>query len=156
MDDTLFVRNNRPNRVILKLNGLRHILERRGTREDSVALPLDQANRDPVIQRWLKEGRLEEISRDQFMNLASAEVKATGASGREGFNVHSPTDYTVPMESETQSRTPYVVHYEDEFDVPAEQRATKDQRVPSLEYVNDPEPTPAVETDVVEGKNSID
>lgn len=72
-EDTLYVRNRRPNRVIFTYAGNRIRLEHRGHREDSWALPADAAN-DPTVSRWLKSGILEKISRDSFMRLGSRTV----------------------------------------------------------------------------------
>lgn len=71
MADTIYIRNLRPNRVILKYADLREVLERRGSREDSTSLP-SEAKNDPVISRWLSAGMIEEISKEDFFALTSS------------------------------------------------------------------------------------
>ena len=71
-ESALYVRNGRPNRLVLPLTP-RQFLERRGSREDSTALTKD-AKDNPTIARWLKEGTLEQITRDQFMKLAARQI----------------------------------------------------------------------------------
>jgi hypothetical protein len=72
-ESTLYLRNRRPNRVVLNYAGSRFVLERRGSREDSVSLPADAA-KDTTISRWLKQGILEKISKDSFMRLGARTV----------------------------------------------------------------------------------
>jgi len=72
-EQTLFVRNRRPNRVVFSYAGNRYVLERRGSREDSTSLPADAKN-DVTISRWIKQGVLEKISRDEFMRLGARTV----------------------------------------------------------------------------------
>lgn len=70
MAEVLYVRNGRPNRVILKLNGIKYLLERRGTREDTAALPIE-AETDPIVARFIRAGYLERIDKTAFMELAA-------------------------------------------------------------------------------------
>src|SRR6476469_9507426 len=70
MADTVYLRNNRPNRVVLTHAGLRVVLERRGSREDSVSLPAE-ALQDSTTARWLRAGMVEQISKDAFLDLAA-------------------------------------------------------------------------------------
>lgn len=72
-DNTLYVRNGRPNTVIFTAGGIRHKLEHRGNRQDSAALSED-ASREPIVVRWLQSGQLEKISKDAFMRLGSRTV----------------------------------------------------------------------------------
>jgi hypothetical protein len=72
-DDALFVRNGRPNKVVFHYNGVRYPLEHRGNRNDSTSLPAD-AETDPQVSRWLRNGQLEKISRDAFMKLGTRKV----------------------------------------------------------------------------------
>jgi hypothetical protein len=72
-EDTLYVRNRRPNGLVLNYAGTRHLLEHRGHRADSTALPAEAAN-DATISRFLKQGYLEKISRDAFMKLGARTV----------------------------------------------------------------------------------
>ncbi len=69
-DNTFYVRNWRPNAVVFKYAGLKYVLERRGDRKDTVALPND-AKSDSVVARWLRINILEEISREDFVELAA-------------------------------------------------------------------------------------
>jgi len=70
MTDTVYFRNMRPNRVVLQYADLRVVLERRGSREDSVSFPSESLN-DSTIARWLRSGLIEQISKDAFLELAS-------------------------------------------------------------------------------------
>lgn len=70
---TLYVRNGRPNRIVFHFDGVRYLLEHRGNRQDSTALPAEAGN-DQQIARWLQNGQLEKISRDSFMKLGSRTV----------------------------------------------------------------------------------
>jgi hypothetical protein len=72
-EDTLFVRNGRPNRVVFYFHGMRYRLEHRGHRHDSTSLPIEAVS-DPEVSRWLKIGQLEKISRDSFMKLGARQV----------------------------------------------------------------------------------
>jgi hypothetical protein len=67
-DQILYVRNARPNTVVFPFDGVRYKLEHRGNRADSTALP-PGARQDALIERWLKNGQLEEISHSSFMQL---------------------------------------------------------------------------------------
>jgi hypothetical protein len=78
VEQTLYVRNRRPNRVVVSFSGVRYVIERRGSREDSVSLPAEAAN-DSVVSRWLKTGILEKITKDQFMTLAARTVDVNPA-----------------------------------------------------------------------------
>lgn len=72
-DNTLYVRNGRPNTVIFTAGGVRHKLEHRGNRQDSAALSEDAA-REPIVVRWLQSGQLEKISKEAFMALGARTV----------------------------------------------------------------------------------
>jgi len=72
-ETTLYVRNARPNMVVFKFNDVRYVLQHRGNRADSTALPVE-AKEDNTISRWLKNGQLEEISKDSFMQLGRRSV----------------------------------------------------------------------------------
>lgn len=104
-DNTFYVRNWRPNRIVFKYTGLKYILERRGSREDTTALPLD-AKSDPVIARWMKIGVLEEISRDNFVELASR-VK----DGPFGALTSKARQVDIPIEKGTEPR-PTTISYD--------------------------------------------
>jgi hypothetical protein len=72
-DDTLYVRNGRPNILVIHFDGNRIPLGRRGARDDSTSLRGEAAN-DPTISRFLKQGLLEKISRDSFMKLGARQI----------------------------------------------------------------------------------
>ena len=72
-EGVLYVRNRRPNRLVLKYNGLREVLDHRGSRQDSTSIPVE-AERDPSIARFIKLGYLEKISRESFMKLAKRTI----------------------------------------------------------------------------------
>lgn len=68
-DGVLYVRNSRPNAVLMRVEGLKITVERRGSREDTAALPGDWRN-NPQVATFLQRGILEEISKDAFMALS--------------------------------------------------------------------------------------
>lgn len=68
--DILYVRNRRPNAVLVRVDGIKYTVERRGSREDSAALPGAWRD-DPGVAAFLHQGILEEISKDAFMALGS-------------------------------------------------------------------------------------
>lgn len=72
-EETVFIRNRRPNIVVINYAGQRFALQRRGHREDSVSLPADALN-DTTISKFLKQGRLEKISQDSFMRLGARQI----------------------------------------------------------------------------------
>lgn len=74
--EVFYVRNRRPNTVRFTFEGARLELKHRGHREDSISLPSD-AKADPTIARWLRQGVLEEISREAFNKLASRRIDVT-------------------------------------------------------------------------------
>jgi len=100
MDNTFYVRNWRPNAVVFKYAGLKYVLERRGDRKDSVALPID-AKSDPVVNRWLRTNILEEVSREDFSELASRIV-----DGPFGALRGSAKDVNIPMNANSDPLTP--------------------------------------------------
>lgn len=133
MADTVYLRNMRPNRVVLQHAGLRVVLERRGSREDSVSLPAEALN-ESTIARWLRASMIEEITKDSFLELAartdaydpnyrSVEEPATQAFSRKGEGV--------PMAHEN-SATPTVIDTA---------KLDKKFLTPQIDYVNPPEKT---------------
>jgi hypothetical protein len=72
-EDALYIRNRRPNRIIIKYADTRNIVERRGSRNDSLSLPIEAEN-DATVSRWLKDGVLERITKEQFMKLGTRVV----------------------------------------------------------------------------------
>lgn len=72
-EDTLYLRNARPNRIAFVYGGHRYLLEHRGNRADSTSLPIEAAQ-DATVSRWLKNGQLEKISQNAFMKLGTRQV----------------------------------------------------------------------------------
>lgn len=108
MTDTIYLRNRRPNRVVLRYAELRVVLERRGSREDSVSLPAD-ALQDATIARWLRSEMIEQISKEAFLELASR-ADAFDPNTRSEDEPITATDIRkaeIPMS--TDPRTPTVI-----------------------------------------------
>jgi len=124
-ENTFYVRNGRPNRLILKVAGLRKMLEARGARADSTALP-EEAREDANITRLLASGFLEEISKDDFMHLGIRNDDA-GQLRAERF----AEQVAVPLSTPTDSNLRIEISNED-LD------KTKELRSPSLEFAEDP------------------
>lgn len=90
MTEVLYVRNTRPNAVLVKHNGIKYTVERRGSREDTVTLPAD-AKDDPTVANFLQKGILEEISKEAFMRLGErSEGRAAFALKKSGEEVNLP------------------------------------------------------------------
>lgn len=143
-NDTIYLRNNRPNRVVLQYAGLRVVLERRGSREDTASFPADALS-DPTIARWLRADRVEQISKEQFLDLSartdafdpnyrSVEHREDGRVKRslEPALVSDVNDVEIPM-SPDSSTTPTIIDTD---------RIDKDLLTPRVNYQNEPEPTP--------------
>lgn len=107
--DTIYVRNLRPNRVVLLHAGLRVILERRGSREDTTSLPSEALN-EPTIARWLRAGMIEQISKEDFLDLASRTdaFDPNFRSPDEPELVSNVRSKAIPMSPE-KSETPFVI-----------------------------------------------
>lgn len=81
-ENTIYVRNARPNTVVIRYGDLRISLAHRGglgrdlprSPGDACALPADALN-DPTIAKWLRNGTLEEISKDAFMKLSRRTIE---------------------------------------------------------------------------------
>jgi len=142
MATTLYVRNTRPNRVILKYADLRHILERRGSREDSWSLPIE-AQRDPDISRLLRIGVLEEIDKETFLTLAERDGPGFSTPEERG-STEPPVkpiglrEFDLPMSSEEESRRPNIVPKE--F-IDPQARGSKLKRTPRLEHQHAVQPS---------------
>jgi len=129
---TLFIRNWHPNRLVLTYAGQRYILERRGTREDNLALP-DEARKDKTVARWLSNGTLEEITQDQFMELAVRSLGEVTAEQGKTADLKSPArDVNIPI-NRPDSTTPTVIA-DDLFD----KAAGKKHMTPELTYREEP------------------
>jgi len=127
---TVYVRNWRPNAVQFKHAGVKILLQRRGTRDDNVALP-DEALSNGVIARYLRTGKLERISEEAYFLLASRDEdeKMPALQQRKIEKVainNKPTNPDSPLE-----RTPTFVEAYDNREV----------RSPNLEWETPPEPT---------------
>lgn len=72
-EQEVYLRNGRPNGLVIKYAGNRFNLRHRGHREDSIALP-EEALTDRDIARWVKQGVLEKISKDSFLELGRRQV----------------------------------------------------------------------------------
>lgn len=129
-DNTFFVRNWRPNRVVFKYSGLKYVLERRGDRQDTTALPLD-AKSDPTIARWLKMNILEDIEKDEFIELAARTSDGPFAPLRS-----KAKEVDIPIENRT-SAEPTTIKSE----LIDNQEWRKKHLSPSLEYMTEPEST---------------
>ena len=126
----LYVRNRRPNAVLIKFENLKYPVERRGSRQDTVALP-PEAREDPVVSQFLNKGIVEEISKEQFMALGGRPENPVAGEKDKQERLHDyPLDRTraneaaIPMEPEETSRTPYIITDKDlrssmEFRTPA-------------------------------------
>lgn len=109
-NDILYVRNCRPNATLIRVGTsgtgsvpMVYTLERRGSREDTVALPGEFRN-EPVVARFLHSGMIEEISKEQFLNLG------VRLSSDNNYHVkeRAASEVNVPMADES-SRTPTVI-----------------------------------------------
>lgn len=101
-NEVLYVRNTRPNAVLVKYNDIKYTVERRGSREDTTALPAD-AKFDPVVASFITRGILEEISKDAFYALeARNEGRPAYALKKGGEEVNLPM-------SHAESRTPMLI-----------------------------------------------
>jgi hypothetical protein len=90
-NDILYIRNNRPNAVLVRVDGIKYTVERRGSREDSAALPGDWRNKPPV-STFLHQGILEEISKDAFMQLGSRPEETIVEERGRPKRIPGPTD----------------------------------------------------------------
>lgn len=109
-NEVIYVRNLRPNGLIIKLNGLKYpVLERRGARGDTMALPVEAEN-DPIVAKFLRTGYLEQISKEAFFELSSR-TEDTRFPLRTRKHEHAAT-VAIPMNSES-SAEPYVIKDKD-------------------------------------------
>lgn len=104
--DILYVRNRRPNAVLVRVDGIKYTVERRGSREDSAALP-GAWRSDPGVSAFLHQGILEEISKDAFMALGSR-PEDTIVEDRQGRakKVPGPTDLPLVERSANEVNVP--------------------------------------------------
>ncbi len=127
---TLYVRNWRPNSLQFKHAGVKILLERRGTRNDNVALP-DEALSNGVVARYLRTGKLERISEAGYFQLATRQedekMPALATKPIEKVKMDNrPSNPDSPL-----SATPTFVEAFDNRQV----------RSPNLEWETAPEPT---------------
>lgn len=104
-NEVLYVRNTRPNAVLIKYEGNKFPVERRGSREDTIALPAD-AESDPVVASLITRGIIEKISKDAFYALdARSEGRPAFALKKGGEQVNLPMNHA-------DSRTPMLIEDE--------------------------------------------
>jgi len=72
-NDTVFLRNKRPNAIVFHYAGTRVPLAHRGNRADSVALPAE-ALEDAQVSRWIQVGQLEKISQEDYISLQKRRI----------------------------------------------------------------------------------
>lgn len=106
MSAVLYIRNTRPNAVLIRYvvgdKTMKYTVERRGSREDTTVLPLE-AKDDPVVAGLINRGIIEEISKEAFYALdARKEGRPAYALAKKGEQVNLPI-------SPEDSRTPMVI-----------------------------------------------
>lgn len=110
-NDIFYVRNTRPNRVVLKYAGLRIILERRGAYPDTAPLPED-ARRDPGVIAWLRKGVLEEITKEDFIALGEKDFASPDYRGKDEAPLKKQQAPDLPMgdyNAEIDMKLPYTI-----------------------------------------------
>lgn len=132
MADTVYLRNNRPNRVVLTHAGLRVVLERRGSREDSVSFPAASLQ-DATTARWLRAGIIEQISKDAFLDLA-ARIDAYDP------NVRSENEPTIV--SDIRDRDLPLIDDKTTPNIIDTDKIDRTLLSPSIEWETPPDPTP--------------
>lgn len=119
MADILYVRNRRPNAVLIRVDGIKYTVERRGSREDSAALPAAWRD-DPSVQTFLNQGVLEEISKDAFMTLGSRPEdtiveergrpkRVPGTTELQLKDKRGEDEVNIPINNPETSREPYII-----------------------------------------------
>ena len=116
--DIIYVRNNRPNAVQIRVDGVRYTVERRGSREDSAALPGDWRNKPP-LSTVVMQNVLEEISKDAFMALGTRPEETIVEERGRPKRVPGPTDIplveraasevNIPINNPEFSKEPYLI-----------------------------------------------
>ena len=143
-DNTFYVRNWRPNRVVFKYSGLKYVLERRGDRQDTTALPLD-AKSDPTIARWLKVNILEDITKDEFIELASRTSDGPFTPLRSRAK-----EVDIPIENR-QSAEPTTIKSE----LMDNQEWRQKYLSPNLQYMTEPETTSEADAEFLSTNTTI-
>lgn len=129
-ETTLYVRNYRPNMVIVPYAGVRYKLERRGARNDNTALPIE-AQSDPTINRWLRQGILEEITKEDFIELAVRDNDSE-------YKLKKPERIRIKIE-EPQSATPTLITKDkDGKDILNDESVKRNIMSPKLEWETEP------------------
>lgn len=106
-NEVLYIRNKRPNAVLIRYETdggkqVKFTVERRGSREDTIALP-GELKQDPTVASFLNRGILEEISKDEFMTLGERK------EGRPAFALKKSADeLNLPM-SNADAREPFQI-----------------------------------------------
>lgn len=133
MAEVFYVRNTRPNAVLVRLGDKPHqtkyVVERRGSREDTTALPADAID-DPTVARFIQRGIFEVITKDQFMRLGER------STGRPSIPLveRSANQVALPMGDMNNSRTPTIIADEDI-------KKFAGERSPNPEFVSQPKST---------------
>lgn len=145
--DIVYVRNKRPNAVLIRVDGIKYTVERRGSREDSAALPGDWKNKPPV-STFLMQGVLEEISKDAFMALGSRPEETIIEERGRPKRIPGPTDLplveraadevNIPINNPEESREPYII-------TEADLRKTANLRSPNPAFAGE---IPSTEEDI--------
>lgn len=131
MNETFYVRNWHPNAVRFRYAGLEFNLERRGSRRDVLALPIE-AKKDPTVNRWLNKGVLEEIDQEDFIALSAREEDAEYPKLISSINtVDIPLDM---RHKPILGVTPYTI----DMDKLNSNEFKQEHMSPRLEYMNPP------------------
>lgn len=124
-EDTLYLRNKRPNRIVFHYAGSRYPLAHRGHREDSVALPIDALG-DQNVTRWINVGQLEKITQEEFIALGRRRVDVL------------PNDYIKrPVRGNRTSGVPMVPTSGDSGDVTSGDVHSNIRKTVSAEWAGD-------------------
>jgi hypothetical protein len=103
MAETVYLRNNRPNAVLVRWNGMKFAWERRGSREDNLPVPADLLD-DMTVQRFLREGILEQISKEAFFDLG----QRTGEKPNIPLKQHTALEVNIPFQP-VDHREPFII-----------------------------------------------
>ena len=134
-----YVRNKRPNVVHIRVENLKISLGRRGTREDTIAVP-DSAYENRAFKRNLTNGLLEEITEEQFFNLNTRELDEDESTISHANNLEQRGNETLF----TLENAPNRVHIIKEFEQnasPEDKARGRKMMTPVLEYITPPPST---------------
>jgi hypothetical protein len=108
MEKTLYVRNNRPNAVLIRYAGQALSMDRRGSRNDTGALPAD-AEGDPTVAAFITRGIIEIITKEQFFALDARDESERGLPVKQ----RPALEVNIPMNDANASREPYIITQKD-------------------------------------------